>query len=346
MNAFQALKGWLFEEKFRISDLFFLGIYGAVIGFGIWHHEPWSDEALPWMLVRESTLPELIFKIFQGWDRHPGLFHLLLIPFVKGGSPYESQALLNAGFSIAAAVLFLMRAPFPRFFRYLFLFSFYMIYEYSVIVRPYMLCILLLFAIASFFSRRNSQPLLYALLVALFFQSDFVGFGLGVGLAVVFFFENRGLLKKDLVRQASFVLMAASGWIAFWIGHALPAEHYERGKEIIFQWENILTAVANACFPFSELNLYPGIIHTLAVIGGLCWVGLAGFSVRKKREFFVILVFSFLYLFSVFSFLHPGDYRHHGFILFTIVFVLWIEKSSRSQIANEEKKAPQRTRVS
>ena len=122
-RVFRKIVSWSLEAKFRASDFFVLAVYGAVVGFGIWHHEPWSDEALPWMIARDTDLRGFFDLIFHNWDRHPGLFHTLLLPFVKLGLPYFTQAVLNGFFALAAAFLFMAKAPFPRIFRYLFLFS-------------------------------------------------------------------------------------------------------------------------------------------------------------------------------------------------------------------------------
>ena len=175
-RVFEKIVSWGLEIRFRPSDLLVLGVYGAVVGFGLWHHEPWSDEAFPWMIARDTNWRGFFEIIFGNWDRHPGLFYALLLPLAKSGLPYFSQALLNGLFALAAAFLLMAKAPLPRIFRYLFLFSYYMLYEYSVITRTYMLSALLIFSIAVFYPKRSEHPILYALLVALLFQSDYIHF--------------------------------------------------------------------------------------------------------------------------------------------------------------------------
>lgn len=70
---------WMTGSGFSRADIFVVAVYVCVIGFGAFYHEPWSDEALPWLIARDSTWPDLFRIIFSNWDRHPGLFHLLPI---------------------------------------------------------------------------------------------------------------------------------------------------------------------------------------------------------------------------------------------------------------------------
>jgi hypothetical protein len=315
---------WLAESRFRPYDLLAVAAYGAIIGFGIWHHEPWSDEALPWMIARDTDLRGFLNIILQNWDRHPGLFHTLLLPFAKLGFPYFTQAVLNGLFALAAALIFMAKAPLPRIFRYLFLFSFYMLYEYPVIVRPYMLAILLLFMIAAFYPKRSGKPLTYAVLITLLLHSDYIVFGLAAGLTGAFIFEHRKEIEKSWRIGASVAVMILNAAWVFWMGRFLPPGHYEQGQKLLFQIQNIMQPVANAFFPFSDQVVYSSYILPAALWGGVLVLFLVFVSIRKSPSAALVLGSSLGYLFSVFAFLHRGDYRHHGFILLSIIFVLWI----------------------
>lgn len=326
-KTFSDLGLWLQDTQSKIFDLFFLLPYAALIGFGIWYHEPWSDEALPWMIARDASASEFIKIIFENWDRHPGLLHAILIPFVKLGLPFFSQSILNLSFSLLAAALFLTYAPFSRIFRILFLFSYYMLYEYSVIVRPYMLTILLLFTIAAFYGRRVKSPLIYSALVALLFHSDYMGFGLGVGLTIGFFLENQKLFRTQPRLAAAFALMALNAILIFWMAHALPPGHGEYGLHMPFRFSNILNPIANAFFPFSSLGRYPFLTYPVALISGIATIFLAFIALLSKRIPMIILGSGLGFLFIVFAFFQGGDYRNHGFILISIVFALWIARA-------------------
>jgi hypothetical protein len=324
----QRIIAWLLETKFRVSDFFILAVYGAGVGFGIWYHEPWSDEALPWMIARDTDLGGFLNVILHNWDRHPGLFHLILLPFTKLGFPYSTQAVLNACFALAAAFIFTARAPFPRIFRYLFLFSFYMVYEYSVITRPYMLAILLLFLIAVFYSRRNERPLVYAVLIALLLHSDYIVFGLAVGLIAAFIYEHGKEIEKNRRLWAPLAIMLLNGAWVFWMGRSLPPDHHEYGQRLFFSLQNLTQPVADAFFPFADQVIYSRVISPVALWGGAIVILLVFLSFRKRAVFAIIFGAALGYLFFVFACLHRGDYRHHGFILLSLIFTLWISRES------------------
>jgi hypothetical protein len=276
------------------------------------------------MIARDTDLRGFLSVILQNWDRHPGLFHAVLLPFVKLGFPYPAQAVLNGLFALGAALVFMAKAPFPRIFRYLFLFSFYMLYEYSVIARPYMLAILILFAIAAFYPRRNERPFAYAALITLLLHTDYIVFGLAAGLIGAFIFEHRREIGTNQKLWASLAILIFNAAWVFCMGRFLPPSHHEYGQKLLFDFQNIPRTILNAIFPFADLVTYSAIILPVAWGGGVLILSLAFFSIRKNVSALLILGSSLAYLAFVFTFLHRGDYRHHGFILLSLIFTLWI----------------------
>jgi hypothetical protein len=335
-KTYESVVVWICEEKFRLSDLFILAVYALIIGFGIRYHEPWSDEALPWIIARDTDWRGFLEMIWNNWDRHPGLFHALLLPLVRFGLPYFSQSILNGLFAILAAFLFLAKAPFPRIFRYLFLFSYYMLYEYSVVVRPYMLAVFLIFILAAFYPKREKQPVTYAVLIALLFHSDYMSFGLGMGLTIAYLFQYGGLFKTRPRLAAAFAVMALSGLLAGWMAHTLPVNHGQYGDKIAFHFLNGAKPLAFAFFPFADLGRYAAFAFPAAVIAGcLALAATFLFLVRRPAPAFILGV-SLAYLFTIFTCFHGGDYRNHGFILISVLFALWIARDPAEDAGEEQ----------
>lgn len=331
---------WFEDTNFKLYDLFFLLIYSIMIGFAIWHHEPWSDEALPWMIARDTDLAGFFNMMFYNYDRHPALLHTILIPFTKLGFPYFSQTILNVVLTLVSAVLFITRAPFSRFFRILFLFSYYMLYEYSVITRPYMLTIAILFVIATIYSKREKYPISYATLVSLLFHSDYMGFGLASGLTLVFFLEYGSLFKSRPRMSGAFLWMLLNGLLVFWIGHTLPPDHAEYSHKLTFHFTNVLKPIANAFYPFSNYGWHSVLKYHLAVMTGLVILILAFLSFWHKRIPALVLGTSLVFLLTVFAFFQGGDFRNHGFILISVIFSLWIAKTYPSSAPLQEASSP------
>ena len=114
-------------------------------------HEPWFDEVQAWMIARDASLYELLFVI-PHYEGHPALWSLLLAVPAKLGVPFEI-GLKAVGLVIYAALVYLIlfRSPFPWFIRYSLPFSYFIFYQYGIVVRPYGLSILTLLLLAFFF---------------------------------------------------------------------------------------------------------------------------------------------------------------------------------------------------
>src|SRR5204863_9303328 len=119
-----------------------LAVYAIGVAIIELHHEPWRDEADCWLLARDAGFATFFHRM--GLSGTPGLWHLLLVPFARLGLPYATQAVLHVAIAVAAAAVVLWRAPLPLGTRVLLVFSYYLAYEYAVIVRSYALSALLL----------------------------------------------------------------------------------------------------------------------------------------------------------------------------------------------------------
>ncbi|MEA2464906.1 MAG: hypothetical protein QOJ98_2653, partial [Acidobacteriota bacterium] len=150
-------------ERWFIAVVF--GLYAAITLVVALHHEPWRDEADPWLLIRDGGVLTMLAR--TGYVGMPALWYLAVTPLVKLGLPYGSMTLLNLAFAWAAALLFLIAAPFPRYVRALFVFSYFAAYEYSVLARPYALAMLLLFCALAAWRNRAARPMPFAISVAL-----------------------------------------------------------------------------------------------------------------------------------------------------------------------------------
>ena len=335
---------WLLEDKFRRMDLLVLAVYGVIVSFGIWHHEPWGDEAYPWIIARDADWRTFLEILFTNRDRHPGLFYLVILPWVKLGLPYIAQGILNLLFALGAAFLWLKRAPFSRVFRYLFLFSFYMLYEYAVITRNYMMSLLILFAIAMLYPKRTERPLVYAILVAFLLHADFMCLGLGLGLTAVFAWEHRNKFAGNRPLIFSMVLMTLSALLVLWIAHALPLDHPARGRHLPFSVSQCLVPVSKAFLPFFNDSQSPG-LPLLAMLGSFAAFFLSWIALLRKPVPLVILGCALAPLFYIFNFVDVGDYRHYGFILISILFTLWIAESYREPQGTAPAVWPRRARA-
>ena len=153
-----------FLEKRSFLTIVFL-LYAAVTLWTTLHHEPWRDEADPWLLMRDGDA-EAIFGL-TAYRGTPLLWYLLIWPFAAVGAPYLAQQLLNLALAWAAVALVLRSRAFPPLVKALFAFSYYPAFEYSVIARNYALLMFLTFLAAEQWRARQEKPLRLAATLAL-----------------------------------------------------------------------------------------------------------------------------------------------------------------------------------
>src|SRR3989338_18637 len=99
------------KNKFRYVRFFdFLGLlaFGALTLYITFQHEPWSDEAQPWLIARDASLSQLVWIMLHNYDRHPFLWYALLTPFAKSGFPYFTMQIITwlTAFCSACLILF------------------------------------------------------------------------------------------------------------------------------------------------------------------------------------------------------------------------------------------------
>jgi hypothetical protein len=169
--------------------LLYVGCMVVITSF----HEPWYDEAQSWLIARDASITDIIFKVphFEG---HPPLWHLYLVPFAKLGLPYEAgiksaSILLNA---IAMGIM-LFKAPFPRLYRFLIPFTYFFFYQYGVISRCYSLLILGFVLAGLTWKARDEKPFRFILSLMLVCASSAYGMLFAAGITLVWLAD---IIKK------------------------------------------------------------------------------------------------------------------------------------------------------
>ena len=139
--------------------------YALLTSILVAHHEPWRDEVDAWLTARDET-PLAVFKL-AGYSGTPALWYLLQMPFAKLGLHFATQGILNLLISVSAGAVMLWCSPLPFSLRLVWLFSYYMSFEYAVIARNYALGILLVLSAAALTEKRWERPITYGVVLAL-----------------------------------------------------------------------------------------------------------------------------------------------------------------------------------
>ncbi len=135
----------------RIGDFGVLGLWIVVVSFTIQYHEKWADEAQAWLIARDLGLRTIWFHELR-YEGSPGLWHTILwLAQRVFHARYGAIGYIGAVCATAGVALLIFKAPFPRTIRWPLAFTYFMVYQYAVIARPYTLLPLLAFAAAILF---------------------------------------------------------------------------------------------------------------------------------------------------------------------------------------------------
>jgi len=220
MNLLAARKGTGFDR----FDAAVLAAYAGVLAWAIHHHQPFVDEAQAWVIARDSSLHELLFRRLH-YEGCPALWPLILWVATRLHLPYAGLNWLAGFLALPGVFLLLRHAPFPRIFRWLFPFTFFLQYQYAVIARPYVLFPGLLFALCILFTLSKPRPIFFALVAGLLVNISFQA-ALIAAVFSLLYLRNLWLLPGHSTQRASsrqivaavglFVLLSAlSAAVAF-----------------------------------------------------------------------------------------------------------------------------------
>ena len=189
----------------HIPEFLVLTVWAGVVGFTLSYHEKWADEAQAWLLARDLDLYTLWFKELR-YEGSPGLWHTILwVAQHVFHAPYAAIGIIGMACALAGVALMLFKAPFPRPLRWLLAFTYFMVYQYAVIARPYVLLPLLAFAAAYLFrdrQRPGRMTLVLVLMSLLTVHGILIAAGIGVAYLLEAMKARRWLGKALRLRYA------------------------------------------------------------------------------------------------------------------------------------------------
>ena len=133
---------------------------------GICHHELWLDEAHHYLLGRDSHSFSNLIENMR-YDGHPILWNLLIYWITRLTTHPFYMQLLHICISTVSVGIFLKKAPFSWSFKLLFIFGYFMFFEYTIISRNYNMGILFIFMACSLYSNRTFKFIIISILLGL-----------------------------------------------------------------------------------------------------------------------------------------------------------------------------------
>lgn len=304
--------------------------YAALVIIGALHHEPWRDEANAWLVARDMDYWQLLK--FMSYDGNPPLWHTLLYPFAHMGFPYAAEFVIHTMVAIAMVSIFAIYSPFSKTFKLLFIFSYFMAFEYAVVARLYSLAVLILFTIAAVYRQRFQKPVLYALLVFFLYHTTIPIFGAAFALTLIFTYE---IWKNKLLTLRTYIAAGIMflGPLTFYILLRPKEDNFAFGFFARFFPSSPPRGLANSLVPGLGNYLFEAFDAGTAVYGlsmlavaifVLVFILFAASFIRNKTPLFFICT-SFLWFFYVYTFKYEGSTRHHGLYIIVLVFALWLQ---------------------
>lgn len=311
-------------------------LYFIVSLIGILHHEFFIDEAHHWLLARDSnSISELIKN--TRIEGHPLLWSSLLYGISRfTANPFWMQ-FLHILISTSFVVVFLKKAPFNWLFKTLFIFGYFIVFEYNLISRNYSLGILFLFLACSVFKDRNSKFLLLSFYLALSSNSHLIfsviAFALFLTL-VIEQFQNKKLFKiQNIFGYLIFglgllsILIQIQTTDSSWLLD--PIEKMPFGERLIKGFISFfkgLIAIPDfRTIHFWNSNLLVNLSIPIASVFALLiyFVPLLLFFKNKKTLYFVYFALIGTQIF--FFITQRAATRFHGMTYIIIIVALWIE---------------------
>ena len=303
-----------------------LSLYAALVAYAIPYHEPWADEAQAWQLARNLALPEL-FRTYIRFEASPGLWHFFLWILIHLHVSYVGMHWICGAIAVGATAILVFKAPFPRYLKLSLPFTFFLLFQYAVVARNYVLAPLLFFLIALAWKK---NPALVAVLLGLLANVALHAAAISGGLAIVYLIDQiRTGALKDASRRRQLLLfsLVLLCFYAFALWTAWPPKE-------LSQHVSIIRAESVSAFAWVAVALLWGIWHPWG-LSIVFWIAIAACLYSRRCLYYLLPVVFFV----GFSAIAHCSLWHVGLLIPLLITILWISwpaagiKPSRAEAA-------------
>lgn len=311
-------------------------IYFVVSYFGILHHELWLDEAHHYLLARDSNS---LINLIQNtrYEGHPIIWNLLLYGITRFTTDPFWMQFLHILISTSFIWVFLKKAPFNLVFKTLFIFGYFVVFEYNIISRNYSLGVLFLFLACSIFKDRNTKFVLLAFYLAIgsnmHLMFSVIAFALFITILMEQFQENQLLKTNNILGYLIFglglvsIIIQIQNTNSSWLLD--PIEKIPFRERLVQGYVSFFKGLINIpdfnTIHFWNSNLIVNSSRPLAAILALLiyLLPLLLFFKNRKTLFFA---YTALIGTQIFFFITQRTAtRFHGITFIIIIIALWIE---------------------
>lgn len=324
------------------------GLFLALAGLVMFHHELWRDEVQGWLLARDSaSVPALLAAM--KYEGHPALWQLLLLPLTRAFASPGAMQVLHLLIAATTVYLFVRWSPFSRAQKTLFCFGYFPFYEYAVISRNYGLCLLLLTAFGCLYPQRQRRFLPLAVCLALLCHAHALGLILALALLAA-------LGAERLVQPGNSGAEGGTPRAAFYggcalvlVGALLAVWQLNPPADAASGWRN---EQAQSGTYYASLALAGGYLpvpaptpdfwnHPLAYddrfrlpqrtlrVAVVIYTGFVALALRRHLPALLFFGLANAALLAFFQLRFAGAARHHGFFFLVLVVAVWMYRSAQ-----------------
>ena len=297
-----------------------LALYAALVALAIPYHEPWADEAQAWQLARNLPLAGL-FRTYIRLEASPGLWHFFLWILIQLHVSYAGMHWICGAIAASATAILVFKAPFPSYLKLSLPFTFFLLYQYAVVARNYVLAPLLFFLIALAWKK---NPALVAVLLGLLANVALHAAAISGGLAIAYLIDRiRGGSLKDPTRRRQLLLFSIVllFFFAFALWTAWPPKELSQHVAII-RGETVTV------FAWVTVALLWGIWHPweLSIV---FWIAIAACLYSRHCLYYLLPVVFFV----GFSAIAHCSLWHVGLLIPLLIAILWISWPAPAWVA-------------
>lgn len=196
------------ENILYIITIIIFIILSTIIGL---KHENWADEAQAWLLARDVSFKDLIFTYLHT-DGHPCLWYLVLKFFQLIGLKYNYMFIISIIFNTIGIALILFFSKFPKWFKVLLPFTYFIFYQYTVISRGYCLILPLLAILAILWNKRHEKVIPFTITLLLLLSTEAYTFLAAGALYLIYSYET---IKNSKYHNKSHIISLVILFISF-----------------------------------------------------------------------------------------------------------------------------------
>lgn len=307
------MKKYLTKQNiFNISIIILFLIFSIIMST---KHEYWADEANAWLLASDLSIKDLILYIHR--DGHPILFHLIIKLFLLFGLKYKYFSIISIIFSTIGVSLFLFKSKFKWYIKALIPFTYFIFYQYTVIVRGYCLALLLISLIAILWEKRREKCVLFTFILFLLLSSEIYLFLFAGSIYFIMLVDYFMELKKTKRIDKKYI-----GCLIFlFISFLLTTLYVFPRSSNTFNPNNYIDYYLSDSFITSFASPHSIKITITMILIGYFTLLYSKLGIRKILE--ALIIISPILIFTIFKY---SNLWHYGIIFLVFLFLVWIHK--------------------